>query len=224
MQQLKIVGVTKCPTGIAHTYMAAERLEKTGEKLGYKIQIETQGSQGTENLLSREIEEADYVIIAADIAVDGVERFAGKKVLEDADKTCIAKHRKSICQSGKRGRDDGENAGRRRGEHHGKRCLSCDEEGRAGGRLQQLMNGASYMIPFVVVGGDVHCLLPDLRQQSLVGGMVVFSDSWHRIKAIGDIAFAICIRFFPDSSLFPLPEEATFASAMIGAMIAMDGR
>lgn len=65
---MKIAGVTKCPTGIAHTYMAAERLEVTGKKLGHEMYVETQGSQGTENVLTdREIEEADYVIIAADI-------------------------------------------------------------------------------------------------------------------------------------------------------------
>ena len=78
---MKIVGVTKCPTGIAHTYMAAERLEKTAAKLGYEIKVETQGSQGTENKLTRkEIARADYVIIAADVSIDEPERFNGKKV------------------------------------------------------------------------------------------------------------------------------------------------
>ena len=77
---MKIIGVTKCPTGIAHTYMAAERLEVTGEKLGYEMHIETQGSQGTENMLTaRQIAEADYVIIAADVAIEGIERFRGKR-------------------------------------------------------------------------------------------------------------------------------------------------
>lgn len=80
---MKIVGVTKCPTGIAHTYMAAERLEKTAAKLGYEIKVETQGSQGTENKLTRkEIAKADYVIIAADVSIDEPERFNGKKVFK----------------------------------------------------------------------------------------------------------------------------------------------
>ena len=80
---MKIVGVTKCPTGIAHTYMAAERLEKTAAKLGYEIKVETQGSQGTENKLTRkEIAKADFVIIAADVSIDEPERFNGKKVFK----------------------------------------------------------------------------------------------------------------------------------------------
>ena len=80
---MKIVGVTKCPTGIAHTYMAAARIEKECEKLGYEVKVETQGSQGTENKLTKkEIAKADYVIIAADVAIEEPERFYGKRVLK----------------------------------------------------------------------------------------------------------------------------------------------
>ena len=68
---MKIIGVTKCPTGIAHTYMAAEKLARAGKELGYDVKIETQGSQGTENVLTPEdVRNADYVIIAADVAID----------------------------------------------------------------------------------------------------------------------------------------------------------
>ena len=68
---MKIIGVTKCPTGIAHTYMAAARIEKECERLGYEVKVETQGSQGTENKLTkREIAKADYVIIAADVVIE----------------------------------------------------------------------------------------------------------------------------------------------------------
>lgn len=79
---MKIIGVCACPAGIAHTYMAAENLERQGKKLGYKVKIETNGSGGVENRLSEEdIKEADYVIIAADTRVE-MERFRGKKLLE----------------------------------------------------------------------------------------------------------------------------------------------
>ena len=68
---MKIIGVTKCPTGIAHTYMAAARIEKECERLGYEVKVETQGSQRTENKLTkREIAKADYVIIAADVVIE----------------------------------------------------------------------------------------------------------------------------------------------------------
>jgi fructose-specific phosphotransferase system IIB component len=82
---MKIVAVTACPTGIAHTYMAAEQLEKTAKKLGHEIKVETQGAMGIENELSQEeIDDADAVIFAADIAVEKAERFEEKRKIEVA--------------------------------------------------------------------------------------------------------------------------------------------
>jgi fructose-specific phosphotransferase system IIB component len=80
---VNIVAVTACPTGIAHTYMAAERLEKTARRLGHAIKVETQGSMGIENALSAdEIARADVVVLAAGIAVRDRERFEGKRIVE----------------------------------------------------------------------------------------------------------------------------------------------
>jgi fructose-specific phosphotransferase system IIB component len=80
---MKIVAVTACPTGIAHTYMAAERLEKTARDLGHQIKVETQGSMGIENELSPEdIGGAELVIFAADIAVQKRDRFENLKIVE----------------------------------------------------------------------------------------------------------------------------------------------
>ena len=80
---MNFVAVTACPTGIAHTYMAAENLEKFAKKLGHEIKVETQGAMGIENeLTSAEIAAADVVIFAVDIAVEQAERFDGKKILE----------------------------------------------------------------------------------------------------------------------------------------------
>ncbi|HZT22855.1 MAG TPA: fructose PTS transporter subunit IIB [Verrucomicrobiae bacterium] len=74
---MKLVAVTACPTGIAHTYMAAEKLEKTAKKLGHTIKVETQGAMGIENALTQaEIDAAEAVIIAADIAIERPERFS----------------------------------------------------------------------------------------------------------------------------------------------------
>jgi fructose-specific phosphotransferase system IIB component len=79
---MKIVAVTACPTGIAHTYMAAEQLEKTAKSLGHTIRVETQGAMGIENQIpTKEIAEADVVIFAVDIEVEKKERFEGKKVV-----------------------------------------------------------------------------------------------------------------------------------------------
>jgi fructose-specific phosphotransferase system IIB component len=79
---MKLVAITACPTGIAHTYMAAEQLEKTAKALGHKIKVETQGAMGIENEISAaEIRDADFVIFAVDIAVEQEERFEGKPIL-----------------------------------------------------------------------------------------------------------------------------------------------
>jgi fructose-specific phosphotransferase system IIB component len=80
---MQIVAVTACPTGIAHTYMAAAQLEKAARRLGHTIKVETQGAMGIENQLSApDIERADLVVFAADIAVRERERFAGKRIIE----------------------------------------------------------------------------------------------------------------------------------------------
>jgi PTS system fructose-specific IIB component/fructose-specific PTS system IIB-like component len=91
---MRIVAVTACPTGVAHTYMAAEQLQKTASKLGHAIKVETQGAMGIENELSQaDIDAADAAIIAADIALEQPERFARirrvdvpvQQVLKDPD-------------------------------------------------------------------------------------------------------------------------------------------
>jgi len=80
---MKIVAVTACPTGIAHTYMAAEKLERAGKKLGWAVKVETQGSMGIENALTAaDVAAADVVLLAAGIAVRDRERFEGKRVVE----------------------------------------------------------------------------------------------------------------------------------------------
>jgi len=80
---MKFVAVTACPTGIAHTYMAAENIEKTAKELGHEIKVETQGAMGIENELTAEdIANADVVIFAVDIMVEQLERFDGKPKIE----------------------------------------------------------------------------------------------------------------------------------------------
>ena len=80
---MKVVAVTACPTGIAHTYMAAESLEKVGKQLGHTVKVETQGAMGIENeLTAADIKAADYVIFAVDIDVEQKERFDGRKIIQ----------------------------------------------------------------------------------------------------------------------------------------------
>ncbi|MFT3786479.1 MAG: PTS fructose-like transporter subunit IIB [Tepidisphaeraceae bacterium] len=95
---MKIVAITACPTGIAHTYMAAEQLEKAAKTFGHKIKVETQGAMGIENeLTAAEIKDADLVIFAVDIAVEKEERFAGRKIVRVPVQDAI-KHPETIIQ------------------------------------------------------------------------------------------------------------------------------
>lgn len=94
---MKIVGITACTAGIAHTYMAQSALEKAAKKLGYQIKIETQGAMGAENELTKaEIDEADVVILGVDVSIEGEERFEGKPVYETSVSSCVTEPEKVI--------------------------------------------------------------------------------------------------------------------------------
>lgn len=281
---MKIVGVTKCPTGIAHTYMAAERLEKTGPKLGYEVKVETQGSQGTENRLTkREIAQADYVIIAADVAIDEPERFRGKKVFKTRIKPLL-KNTESVFErleeeyfimgaedaawydskndnkndnkndtrnynenndkddirnyNKNNDKNDSRNYDKNNDKNDNKNIEDTDKNnrkkhgsGRTGKRqrkesvdiLGQLMNGASYMIPFVVVGGLLVSLSYSLGATPAADGEVIFRGLWDKVNQIGNLAFTLMYPILAGFIAFSIAGRATLAPAMIGAMVATDG-
>ncbi len=143
----KILGVTGCPTGIAHTFMAEEALKKAAAELGCEIKVETNGAIGVENALTaKDIQEADAIIVACDKNVD-LERFNGKPVLEVPVADGISKAKELIqrCLDG--------NVHVRQGS--GKAAQSAPEEELSIGRqiYKHLMNGVSHMLPLVVAGG-----------------------------------------------------------------------
>ena len=140
---MKIVAITSCSTGIAHTYMAAEALEVAAKELGYQIKVETQGSIGSENVLTaQEIKEADAVVIAASTTVNK-DRFAGKK-LREADVNDAIQRGKALLESAATA--EVYNA-------KGAAFVEKRAAGRSMGIYVHLMTGVSYMIPFVVAGG-----------------------------------------------------------------------
>lgn len=98
---MKIVGVTSCSTGIAHTYMAAEAIKKAAKKLGYKAKIETQGSVGTDDKLSSDdIKDADLVVLASDVSISGSDRFEGlDKVYRSGSEKFIVDAEKSLREA-----------------------------------------------------------------------------------------------------------------------------
>ena len=149
----RIVAITACPTGIAHTYMAADYLRAAGKKLGVDVKVEPQGSTATEPLSTDDIEGADAVIFATDVGVKGRERFAGKPVIESGVKRAVDEPEKMVSEAVAASKDphahrvpaghDEQQEPERAGSHIG-----------WGKRIQQaLMTGVSYMIPFVAAGG-----------------------------------------------------------------------
>lgn len=209
---MKIVGVTKCPTGIAHTYMAAEKLEQAAKALGHEVKIETQGSQGTENLLKpKDIETADYVIIAADVAIDEKERFNGKKVLEMGIKGAIKNPEeviKNIASTSKVQKGD----------------ISQKEYSTGGdvsNALKQLTNGASHMIPFVVVGGLFIALSLAVGGTPTADGMKITSPFWQKICDIGAAGFGLMYPILAGFIAFSIAGRAALAPAMISAQVAV---
>ena len=151
--QTHVVAVTACPTGIAHTYMAADYLTAAGKKMGIDVKVEPQGSTGTEPLSAADIERADAVIFATDVGVKGRDRFAGKPVIESGVKRAVNEPETMVAEAVAAARDPhAHRVSVSTGEH--------DEAEQAGSqigwgkRLQQaLMTGVSYMIPFVAAGG-----------------------------------------------------------------------
>ena len=207
----RLVAVTACPTGIAHTYMAAEALEGAAERAGVDIAVETQGSAGAKPLAHDVIFAADAVIFAVDVGVRDRGRFAGKPVVSSGVKRPIDEADKMIAEA-LRYADD---PGAPRVEGSAEAQTSHDGAGESwGGRTRRvLMTGVSYMIPFVAAGGLLIALA------FLLGG--------YEITGPGH---AIVI----DNSLFDLPdpdalglEHALFGSglmAYLGALLLIIGQ
>ena len=146
---MKILAITSCPNGIAHTYMAQEKLEQAAKEMGVEIKVETQGGVGAENVLTaKEIKEADGIIIAADRQVD-LSRFNGKRLINENVREGIH-HPKQLIQ-----RIIDQDA--RIYHHEGASDDESyeEEEKKSGVQMvyQHLMNGVSFMVPFIVVGG-----------------------------------------------------------------------
>jgi PTS system fructose-specific IIC component len=159
---MKIVAVTSCPTGIAHTYMAAEALEQAAKEAGHDIKVETQGAAGAEAVADADIAGADAVVFAADVEVRNRERFAGKPLVQTSVKRAINDAPGLIAEAEAAARSEGgpmaaaaaearEAAGMETADHPE---TKVDEGAGLGTKLRQwLMTGVSYMIPFVAAGG-----------------------------------------------------------------------
>ncbi len=205
------IAITKCPVGIAHTYMAAEAIEKTAKKLGFNIKVETQGSVGIENKLTEEdVLNADGVIIAADVAIDEKHRFKNKQVLEVAIKRTLNDPEKLFDEV-----------------NHAPVLSDIDEDIKVDNQeesiIKHIMNGVSHMIPFVVVGGILIALSLAIGGEPTDTGLVIPEGSiWLKLSNIGSFGFTLMIPILAGYIAFSMAGRAALAPAMIGAMVAND--
>lgn len=169
----KIVGISSCTTGVVHTYMCKELLEKAGTELGYKVHIETQGQKGQEYVLSQqEIDEADVVILANDVAVE-LDRFIGKKVYRCGTKPVVKDANQVIKDALEKGSIYG-NSSNNKGEKHD---FILSSAGNRTGILKHLLSGVSFMIPFVVFAGLVFAIDNGIAHAAF-GNKFGFAGSW----------------------------------------------
>ena len=233
--QKKILAVTSCPTGIAHTYMAAESLEKAARKEGCFLKVETRGSGGAKNVLTmRQIAEADCIIVAADAQVP-LERFDGKKVIECQVSDGISKAEELISRAvaGDAPVYRASGGGNRTSDHYSK-----TEQAKQGGGLghqiyTQLMNGVSHMLPFVVGGGiliaiaflidglnvDINQLPADER-----GNFGSITKTAAMFKKIGDAAFGFMLPILAGFIAMAIGDRPALALGFVGGFLAANGK
>lgn len=208
---MKMVAVTACPTGIAHTYMAAESLEKAARELGVEIKVETEGSVGAENALTPEdIASADVVIIAAATQVPK-DRFAGKPILEVPIQDAI-KNGKAVIERAMKL----EKPAQMDYVQQVQKTKEEKSEARTG-VYKHLMTGVSYMLPFVVAGGILIAL-------SFAFGIhaadVEGSLAWALMKIGGGTAFALMVPVLAGYISYSIADRPGLAPGMIGGMLA----
>ncbi|MFJ8017851.1 fructose-specific PTS transporter subunit EIIC [Streptomyces sp. NPDC096339] len=217
-ERLKLLAVTACPTGIAHTYMAAEKLQQAADRLGIGMKVETQGSIGAENVLSdNDVKEADGIIIAADKEVDR-ERFVGKRVLSTgvADgihrpEELIERVRSAPVQGGTAAVGGGGGAA----DGGGGRERSA--------AYKALMNGVSHMIPFVVVGGLLLAVSIALGGHTTSKGIEFDQGSfWFYVNALGGLGFKLMLPIFSGYIAYALGDRPALVPGMIGGFLAAD--
>ncbi|HEL4257414.1 TPA: PTS fructose transporter subunit EIIBC [Stenotrophomonas maltophilia] len=208
----RIVAVTSCPTGIAHTFMAAEGLQQAGKALGHAIRVETQGSVGAQDALSdEEIAAADLVLIAADREVD-LSRFTGKRLFKSGTKPAI---------------NDGQNLLRKAlaeaSVHAGASAPGrAPEKSKGTGPYKHLMTGVSFMLPFVTAGGLLIALAFAL------GGIYAFDDAhkgtlaWSLFQIGAKAGFTLMVPALAGYIAYSIADRPGIAPGMIGGLVAVN--
>ena len=216
----RILAVTACPTGIAHTYMAAEALEKAGSKLGMPLKAETNGSGGAKNVLTEEeIAAADGIIIAADKTVD-MERFDGKRLISVGVSEGINKPEELI----KRIMDGDAEVYHYSGERSSSKSSSNDSFGRR--VYKHLMNGVSHMLPFVIAGGifiAIAFLIDSLSGAPQNSDFGTYTPAAAFFKTIGGYAFNFMIPILGGYIAMSIADRSGLLVGFVGGFLATTG-
>lgn len=222
-----ILAVTGCPTGIAHTYMAAEALEKKAKEMGCRIKVETRGSGGAKNVLTKaEIAEADCIIVAADTQVP-MERFAGKPVIQCKVADGISKSEELLKRaiSGHVSLYKADKAAENEMEEEGKDSIGHQI-------YKHLMNGVSHMLPFVVGGGILIAIAflidgfaVDLNSLPLEerGNFGTITPLAALFKGIGGTAFGFMLPILAGFIAMSIADRPGLAVGFVGGAIAANG-
>ncbi|MGW8444116.1 fructose-specific PTS transporter subunit EIIC [Paenibacillus sp. S33] len=215
---MKILAITSCPNGIAHTYMAAENLQKAAAKLGVEMKVETQGSIGVENQLTeQEIREADGIIIAADKTVVK-DRFVGKKLLVVGVQDGIRRP-EELIQRVMKG-----NVPVHQAESRSAEGSSQENKPKQNPIYRHLMNGVSYMVPFIVIGGLLIAIALTIGGEKTPGGLVIPDGSfWKTVQDIGSASFTFMIPILAGFIAMSIADRPGLAPGMIGGFIAANG-
>ena len=216
--EYEILAITSCPTGIAHTYMAAEALEKMGEQLGHKVKVETHGSSGVKNKFTKEeIKNAKAVIIAADTKID-LSRFDGKKLIkakvadginrpQDLIEHVLSSEAKTYHSNNKSENND-----------------SDEKEGFGTKIYKHLMNGVTHMLPFVVGGGiliAIAFLLDDYSIDPSNFGMNTPVAAF--FKTVGGAAFNVMLYILAGYIAMSIADRPGLAVGFVGGILAVQG-
>ncbi len=217
-QGYEILGITACPTGIAHTYMAAESLEAAGKEMGHFVKIETQGQSGVKNKLTKEeIKNAKAIIIAADIDID-LSRFKGKKILKAKVADGIHKP-KELIERALDGKDIPVYQG------NGKDDSEYENSDGVGSKIyRHLMNGVTHMLPFVVGGGiliAIAFLLDDYSINPSNFGKNTPVAAF--FKTIGDMAFDFMLCILSGYIAMSIADRPGLAVGFVGGAVAKAG-
>ena len=224
----RILAVTACPTGIAHTYMAAESLEKAAKARNCFVKVETRGSAGAKNVLTaKEIAEADCIIVAADTKVP-MERFAGKKVIVCQVSDGIGKADK-LVERAINGDVSIYKAGQTASESD-----TANDKGSVGHQIyMHLMNGVSHMLPFVVGGGILIAIAflldsigVDMASLSAEerGNFGTITPAAAVFKNIGGLAFGFMLPILAGYIAMSIADRPGLAAGFIGGAIAANGK